>query len=94
MRENRIEQDLAKNVIYLDERQITLQPTDRVAILPTKPLVSAIQVPENNPSKNITFQRKTLLLGQCYQFPLKQEEGTVLVIEPHERNNYAKWPEP
>ena len=94
MRENRIEQDLAKNVIYLDERQITLQPTDHVAILPTKPLVSAIQVPENNPSKNITFQRKTFLPGQCFQFPLKQEEGTVLAIEPHERNNYAKWPEP
>ena len=94
MRENRIEQDLAKNVIYLDERQITLQPTDHVAILPTKPLVSAIQVLENNPSKNITFQRRTLLPGQCYQFPVKQEEGTVLAIEPHERNNYAKWPEP
>ena len=94
LKENTVEQDLAKNVIYLDGRQTTIQPTDQVSILPTQPLISTIQVTKNNPSKNVTFQRRTLMPGQTYKIPVKQKDGDIIAIEPHEMNDYTDWPVP
>ena len=94
LKENRIEQDLAKDIIYLDGRQVVIQPTDHISILPTQPLISAAQVQNVITSKNITLKSRTLLPGQVYHVPVNHKEGTVLAIEPHERNMCPDWPPP
>ena len=38
MRDNGIEQDLARNIIFLDNRRITVQPTGHTSIMPAAPI--------------------------------------------------------
>ena len=94
MKENSIEQDLVKNVIHINGRHTTIQPTDHVSILPSQPIVSTVQVMKNNSTKNLSFKRRTLLPGQTYKMPVHYDDGILLSIEPHEENKYPDWPEP
>ena len=94
LKENNIEQDFLRNVIHLDGRKTTIQPTDPMSILPTRPIISNIQVKQEIPASQITFKRRTLLPGQCEEFSVNHKNGTILAIEPHEKNNNPKWPTP
>ena len=94
IKENNIEQDFVRNVIHVGGRQITIQPTDNVSTLPIKPLISAIQVNKQQPSKHLVFKRRTLLPGQTQAIQVNHQDGSVVAVQPHEQNVNSNWPDP
>ena len=94
IKENGIEQDFEKNVIHLNGRQVTVHATDPVSILPMQPIISKVQVDTQQPIKFSQFKRRTLLPGQCQDIKMNFCDGTVLAIEPYEKNDDPNWPRP
>ena len=94
MKENGVEQDFVRNVIYLNDRKVTVQPTDQVALLPTAPIVAPIKVTPPHSSSLLKFNRRTLLPGQSQVVSVKQEDGEVVSVEPWEQNEDPEWPRP
>ena len=94
IKENKIEQDFARNVIHIGGRQITVQPTDPISLLPTQPIVSSIQVKKEQPPKLLQLKRRNLLPGQTQAIPVNHEEGSLVAVEPYEQNINPNWPSP
>ena len=96
MKENGVMQDLVRNVIHLHNQQITVQPTDPIALFPTSPLIPENKKVENNhPSKLLSMDKSRILLpGQQIQIPVQMEDGVTVSVEPWEQNKNHSWPEP
>ena len=99
LRENEIEQDFTRNVIHVLHRQITVQPTDPLALLPTAPILassssSSPKVKPDVPTKLLSFKSRVLLPGQYHSVSVDKKDGTVIAVEPFERNNNVEWPKP
>ena len=99
LKQNGIDQDFVKNVIHVHNKQVTVQPTDPVALLPSAPLLCTAATPKVKPIKNvenslIDLSPKVLLPGQSVDIPIKSEDGTIVSVEQWEHNNDQSWPEP
>ena len=86
IKENGIEQDFGRNVIHLHGRQVTIQSTDPISVLPSQPIVFNIQVALNNKSKCLSFKNRSLLPGQEQVLNVDMEDGCTVAVEPHEKN--------
>ena len=65
MRDNEIEQDLIRNVIYLGNRKIMVQLTSHTSIMPTAPIFgNQHQVNKNKSSQLLSFKFRILLPEQ------------------------------
>ena len=94
-KENGIEQDFSRNVIHLRHRQVTVQPTDPISLLPTAPLLSSSsKVTNDSSSKLLSFKSRILLPDQEVSLKVEHEESSIVSIEPWERNKNSDWPEP
>ena len=93
LKDNGIEQDFRRNVIHLDDRKVTVQPTDPVSLLPTAPIVAAQKVTPRPSSCLLKFTRRTLLPGQSQVMSVEQKDGNMITVEPWEQNENSRWPE-
>ena len=94
LQDNSIEQDLKRNVIFMDNRKISIIPTNHSAIMQTVPILDTNeQVNLIKPSQLLTFQSRVLLPDQHLDVPINIQDGSVVAIESWEHNNDATWPE-
>ena len=92
LKENGIEQDFTRDVIYMDNRKISILPTKKTSILPMVPLLEQ-QVNKLQPSSQLlTFKSRILLPDQEISVPVKMTEGSVIAIHPWEQNENMLWP--
>ena len=91
MRDNGIEQDLIRNIIFLDNRKITVQPTRHTSIMPTAPIFGTEQVNKLKTSQLLSFKFRILLPEQETVIPLDRSDGSIVAMESWEQN---KWPDP
>ena len=95
LKQNGIDQDFHRDVIHINNRAVTVQPTDPVSLLPIGPVISApLKVKQNPPQSLFSFKSRILLPGQTEEVKVDQEDGAVVAIEPMETNKNSKWPEP
>ena len=89
MRENSIEQDLTRNVIFMDSRKITILPTNHTSLMPTVSIFEdkIKQVNKIKQSQLISFKSRVLLPSQDMVIPIATDEGDVVSIEPWEHNS-------
>ena len=75
MKQNGVMQDLVRNVIHVHNQQITVQPTDPIALFPTSPLIPENKKVENKHSSKLLSMDKSriLLPGQEIQIPVQME---------------------
>ena len=96
MKGNGIEQDLVRNVIHLFNKEVTIQPTDPISILPTAPILAnstaKVNIP-NSSSQLLSLKSRTLLPGQTVSMNVNKEENCLVSIEPWEKNVNSDWPE-
>ena len=96
MKENGVEQDFNRNVIHIHNKEITVQPTDPLSILPTASILasSSSEVNQNYRNKLLSFKSRILLPGQTQNLSIEKSNGDVVAVEPWEKNNNSEWPEP
>ena len=95
LKQNGIDQDFVKNVIHVHNKQVTVQPTDPVALLPSAPLLCTAATPKVKPIKNVENSLMTYLLRfyfldnlLIFQSNLKMEllcllnNGSITMINP------------
>ena len=93
LKENGIDQDFKRDVIHINNKAITVQPTDPISLLPIGPVISNETI-KKPPQTLFSFKSKILLPGQTEEVEVDQEDGTVVAIEPVEHNRNAFWPIP
>ena len=96
LRENGVEQDLVKNVVHIHQRQVTVQPTDPISILPTAPILNNnTEVKDKSSPFECTknFKSSVLLPDQEIAVSVDKKDGTVVCVEPGLHND-LEWPEP
>ena len=98
LKENGVEQDLVRNVIYLNNRQVCIQATDPVSLLPTDSIFSdaSSKVTNKNSARNLSFKpfkSRVLLPGQNIEVEVENPENSLVAIEPSELNENPDWPE-
>ena len=94
LRDNAIEQDHVRNVIYLDHRKITVLPTEKTSLMPTTPLLNKhSQVKQSKSSQILSLKTRILLTEQVITLPVTNQEGSVVAIESWDLNNNNKWPQ-
>ena len=94
MKDNSIEQDLVRNVIYLNNRKVTVLPTEHTSIIDTAPILHDQQVRADHSSQLLSFQSRVLLPQQEVALSTKKMEGSLVSIEPWEQNGNTSWPNP
>ena len=93
LKENGIDQDLVRNKIHIHNKEITVNSTDPVAILPTAPILSKVtHQPKPVPNKLLKFESRILLPGQKETLKVEHEDGSTVAVEPFEQNNNLEWP--
>ena len=97
IKENGVEQDLVRNVIHLNNRQVTVQATDPASLLPTAPIITtSLKVTKKTSSQSLSlksFKSRVLLPGQNVEVDVDCAEDSLMSIEPSESNENADWPE-
>ena len=95
IKENGVEQDFVKNVVHIHGRQVTVQATDPISILPTAPIFSTMsaKVKHNPPTQLLSFKSQVLLPGQDVSLPLDREDDAIVCVEPRVENKNSDWPE-
>ena len=74
MKQNGVMQDLVRNVIHVHNQQITVQPTDPIALLPTSPIIPENKKVDKHSSKLLSMDKSRILLpGQEIQIPVQME---------------------
>ena len=105
LKDNKMEQNLCKQVIHIHDRKITVPETNPTTLLPIlevnkSPQSSSCPSSINTKtrkgnSSTVSFKSLKLLLpGQDLQQNTYLADGTVVTAEPWEQNNYHSWPEP
>ena len=94
MKDNAIHQDLVNNTIHLDNKRISVMPTNHTAIMPIASLVQdQLQVVQPfNSSQLIPLKPRILLPDQDLQIKVEHQDGSLLAIEPWEQNKNPRWP--
>ena len=71
MKQNGVMQDLVRNVIHVHNQQITVQPTDPIALFPTSPIIPENKKVNKHSSKLLSMDKSRILLtGQEIQIPV------------------------
>ena len=95
LKDNGIEQDLVRNVIHVNNRKVTVQPTDPISLIPKAPILGEqdIKVTENNSASTKRFKCSVLLPGQEVAVAMEKKDGTEVYVESG-LHNEINWPKP
>ena len=105
LKDNKVEQNLCKQVIHIHDRKITVPETNPSTLLPILEVNKAVQSSPHLSSSNkqtmkgnsesISFKSvKVLLPGQDLHQDTSLDDGMVVTAEPWEQNKNHNWPEP
>ena len=91
MMDNKVEQDISRGIIHINDKQFTVQETNPLSVMPITPNFSASS--NNSVLQNIK-NTKVTLPGQNHLIKTDFREDTEVVVEPWAHNNNPDWPNP
>ena len=96
LKDNKIDQDFVRDVIHINNKAVTVQPTDPISLLPVAPIITSTPkvISKIPPNLLLSFKSRVLLPGQLEVLDVKHKEGETVAVESMEHNNNSEWPRP